>query len=163
MNGFLLNNQTFAGIKNRYKCSNSFPYLLLGNTKGKDSVTCALDPINPIGLSIFEFYDVGVRLMSDPKLIKYLKPFLYGRVSISAIKFQQWIIPGRCSEIPLNLKKLLGSNTLFLSVINSSNYLASDIQYEINPVMDMEWIESVFGQPYNEIFDGDIIYDYQDE
>lgn len=46
-----------------------------------------MDPINPAGLSIFEFYDVGTRLMVNSKIIKYIKPFLYGRVSVSAVKF----------------------------------------------------------------------------
>lgn len=87
MNGYVLNNQTFTNIKNRYKCSNTYPYLLLGNTRGKDSVSCVIDPINPEGLSIFEFYDVGTRLFGDDKFLSYLRPFLYGRVSISATKF----------------------------------------------------------------------------
>lgn len=87
IDGFTIKNQTFKDIKNRYRCSNNFPYLLLGNTNGKDSISCAIDPMNPEGISLFEFYDVATRLFSDDDYLSYLRKFLYGRVSISATKF----------------------------------------------------------------------------
>lgn len=74
-------------------------------------------------MSIFEFYDVGVRLLHDNHgFLTYLRALLYGRVSISATKFSQWITPGRCSEMPLNLKKLLGSNLLLLSMLGEKDF-----------------------------------------
>lgn len=36
----------------------------------------------------------------------------------------------------------------------------SDTQFVLNPVMDYEWFESVFGEKYSDLFDGDVIYDY---
>lgn len=59
----------------------------MGNTNGKDAISCAKDPINPDGISIFEFYDVAQRLLYDKEYVQYLRKFLYGRVSNSAMRF----------------------------------------------------------------------------
>lgn len=61
------------------------------------------------GLSVFEFYDTAKRLLIDNEFLAYLRKILYGRVSLSAVKFTSfWITPGRCSEIPIKLKKIFG-------------------------------------------------------
>lgn len=74
--------------------------------------------MKPNGLSVFEFYDTASRILSDESFLKYLKTIIYGRVSLSAIKFTSfWITPGRCSELPIKLKKIFGQNILLLSLL----------------------------------------------
>lgn len=76
-----------------------------------------IEPINLTGISIYDFYDVARRLLDNEQYLQKIKHLILGRVSISATKFTKWIIPGRCAELSIPLKKIFGSDNLLLSLI----------------------------------------------
>lgn len=108
-----------------FKCSQYYPFLNLSQTRGKDAISCVKKEINLKGISIYDFYDVSKRMLDDPLFNKYLKRLLFARISVASIKFETWIIPGRCADLNVELKNIFGSNNLMLSLL----YLDAQSRY----------------------------------
>ena len=67
------------------------------------STTSTNEKINTDGIGIYGFYDIAKKILKGTENIKNIRKILMGRVSISAIKYTQWILSGRCAELSVQL------------------------------------------------------------
>jgi len=122
-----------------------------------------IDPLNLTGVSIFDFYDVARRLLDKEEYLAKIKKLILGRVSISATKFTKWVVPGRCSELSVPLQKVFGSGNLMLSLIMIWSEEFNPSAFHTPETIDDVWFKSTFGAGYNELFDGEVYYNADEE